>query len=94
MLAQLHHEIYGTFAGQDRAPPVEHVEQFVKSLRDAGVPNDIHIYDPVQHGFWLYVERDPEVNMEPAHARLAPIGKYLDRVAGSRCSSTLKNFET
>ena len=55
-LANIHHEIHGTFAGQDRGIPVESVEKFTQALRDAGIPNDIHVYDPVAHGFWLHVE--------------------------------------
>ena len=38
-----------TFAGQDRGIPVEAVDRFVEALRAAGVENDVHIYDPVQH---------------------------------------------
>ncbi|MBA3583837.1 MAG: dienelactone hydrolase family protein, partial [Gemmatimonadetes bacterium] len=46
-LAALDHEIYGTFAGQDEGIPPEQVQQFVAALREASVPNDVHVYDAV-----------------------------------------------
>lgn len=79
-LATLDHEIYGTFAGQDRSIPVSQVESFVEALRKAGIPNDVHIYDPVQHGFWLYVERDPDTNRQPAEHAWNRLQGYLNRV--------------
>ncbi|MGH7549511.1 MAG: dienelactone hydrolase family protein, partial [Gemmatimonadota bacterium] len=65
-LAAIDHPIYGTFAGQDDGIPPEEVDRFVAALHDAGIPADVHIYDPVEHGFWLWVDRDPETNLEPA----------------------------
>ena len=65
-LSHVEHGFYGTFARNDRGIPVEDVEQFVKTLDAAGISNDIHIYDEVSHGFWLHVDRDPEVNSSPA----------------------------
>ena len=59
------HEVYGTFAANDRGIPVEEVNAFVTALREAGIENDVHIYYNVNHGFWLHVDRDPE-NNEPA----------------------------
>lgn len=82
-LASIHHEIHGTFAGQDRNPTVEQVENFVEALRKAGIPNDIHVYDPVQHGFWLYVERDLETNQEPAEHAWGRLQDFLQRVLQS-----------
>lgn len=82
-LASIHHEIHGTFAGQDRNPTVEQVESFVEALRKAGIPNDIHVYDPVQHGFWLYVERDLETNQEPAEHAWGRLQDFLQRVLKS-----------
>lgn len=79
-LASIHHEIHGTFAGQDRNPSVDQVNKFVSALRAAGIPNDIHIYDPVQHGFWLYVERDLETNREPAKDAWNRLEDFFDRV--------------
>lgn len=81
-LAKIRHEVYGTFAGQDRGIPREMVDRFVEALRAAGIPNDVHIYDPVKHGFWLYVDRDPEVNREPAADAWRRLKAYLKRTLG------------
>lgn len=82
-LANLDHEIFGTFAGQDRGIPVEQVHAFVAALNEAGVPNDIHIYDPVQHGFWLYVERDADTNRDPAKDSWDRLSAYFERTLGT-----------
>lgn len=79
-LADVKHEFHGTFAREDRAIPVEQVNAFADALRAAGIPNDIHIYDPVAHGFWLYVERDPEVNREPAEHAWDRLKSFFNRV--------------
>ena len=81
-LKKIRHEVYGTFAGQDRGIPVEAVDRFVEALRAAGVENDVHIYDPVKHGFWLYVDRDPEVNRGPAVDAWQRLKAYLKRTLG------------
>ena len=78
-LAKIDHEIFGTFAGQDRGIPVAQVEAFVSALNEAGIPNDVHIYDPVQHGFWLYVERDVEQNQEAASHAWDRLSSYFRR---------------
>ena len=82
-LKKLDHEMFGTFAGQDHDIPPSQVESFVEGLRAAGVPNDIHIYDPVQHGFWLHVERDVETNREPAEHSWGRLRAYFERVLGT-----------
>lgn len=74
------HEVYGTFAANDRGIPVEDVEAFVAALREAGIDNDVHIYDEVQHGFWLHVDRDPDTNTEPAEHAWERLKAYLGRV--------------
>ena len=81
-MRHIHHEIYGTFAGQDKGIPPEQVERFVAAMRAAGIPNDVHIYDDTQHGFWLYVDRDPATNLEPAADAWARLKAYLRRVLG------------
>ena len=78
-LRAIRHEVYGTFAGHDRGIPTAAVERFVNALRVAGVPNDVHIYDPVQHGFWLYVERDRSANLGPAQDAWRRLQGYLRR---------------
>ena len=79
-LAMLDHEVYGTFAGLDRGPTVDQVDAFVSGLRIAGVPNDIHIYDEVNHGFWLHVDRDPQTHTAAARHAWHRLIRYLDRV--------------
>ena len=54
----------------------------VAAMRAAGIPNDVHIYDDTQHGFWLYVDRDPATNIEPAADARARLKAYLRRVLG------------
>jgi dienelactone hydrolase len=48
-------------------------------LRGAGVKNDVHIYDDVKHGFWLYVDRDPKANTAPALDAWQRLKAYLAR---------------
>lgn len=78
-MAHVHHEIYGTFAGQDQSPSVEQVAAFVAAMREAGIDNDVHIYDEVNHGFWLHVERDPENNRPAAQHAWQRLKNYLER---------------
>jgi len=82
-MSHIHHEVYGTFAENDRGIPVEEVENFVEALRQAGIENDVHIYDDVNHGFWLYTERDPANNRPAAAHAWERLKMYLERVIGS-----------
>ncbi|MCY3885813.1 MAG: dienelactone hydrolase family protein, partial [Gammaproteobacteria bacterium] len=82
-LAKIEHEMLGTFAGEDRMIPIEQVNSFAQALKSVGVANDIHIYDHVQHGFWLYVERDPETNREPAKHAWDRLSEFFNRVLSS-----------
>ena len=82
-LKKIDHEIYGTFASQDRSIPVDAVNQFVAALRNVGVPNDVHIYDAVNHGFWLYVDADPDLRSAPALDAWNRLKHYLARTIGS-----------
>lgn len=43
--------VLGIFAGLDTGIPVESVEEFDQSLDEIGIPNEIHIYPNVNHGF-------------------------------------------
>ncbi len=79
-MQHIHHEVYGTFAENDRGIPVEDVEAFVEAMREAGIENDVHIYDDVAHGFWLHVERDPENNRPAAEHAWDRLKAYLGRV--------------
>lgn len=79
-MSHIHHEVYGTFAANDRGIPVGEVESFVSALRAAGIENDVHIYDAVDHGFWLYTERDPGHNRPAAAHAWERLKMYLNRV--------------
>ncbi len=79
MLARLDHEVYGTFARLDSGPSPEQVEAFERALRAAGVENDLHIYDDVNHGFWLRVDQDMEARAEPGLDAWQRLKAYLDR---------------
>jgi carboxymethylenebutenolidase len=81
-LARLHHPIYGTFAGQDHGIPAEQIARFRTVLDSLGVKNDIHIYDPVQHGFWLWVDRDPATNTAPATDAWHRLTRFLHDALG------------
>jgi carboxymethylenebutenolidase len=84
-LASLSHEVYGTFARLDQGPSPEQVDAFAEALREAGIANDLHIYDDVNHGFWLHVDQDPDVRSGPALDAWQRLKAYLDRTlrAGS-----------
>lgn len=78
-LAGLDHEVYGTFARLDEGPSPESVAAFEVALEQAGIENDLHIYDDVDHGFWLRVDEDPDVRAEPALDAWQRLKSYLDR---------------
>jgi dienelactone hydrolase len=51
-------------------------------LRSAGIANDVHIYDEVNHGFWLHVDRNPAVNTQPALDAWQRLKAYFQRTLG------------
>ena len=79
VVARLDHEVYGTFAALDNGPSPESVAGFEAALRAAGIENDLHIYDDVDHGFWLRVDGDPEVRTAPASDAWQRLKAYLQR---------------
>ncbi len=81
-MQHVHHEVYGTFAEEDSGIPVDEVEAFVTAMRAAGIDNDVHIYDAVDHGFWLYTERDPDDARPAAAHAWERLRAYLDRTIG------------
>jgi len=81
-MKKIHHEIYGTFARNDSGIPVDLVNSFVSALRTAGIENDVHIYDHINHGFWLHVDRDPALNTAPALDAWQRLKAYFDRTIG------------
>ena len=78
-LAAIDHEVYGTFAEMDTGPPPDQVNQFVDALRAQGIENDVHIYDAVNHGFWLRVDDDPDLRTAPAQDAWDRLKAYLER---------------
>jgi carboxymethylenebutenolidase len=82
VLARMDHEVYGTFARLDGGPSPEQVEAFERAARQAGIANDLHIYDAVDHGFWLRVDDDPAVRTAPALDAWNRLKAYLDRTLG------------
>lgn len=81
-LASMSHEVYGTFGELDGGIPESQVNAFAQALEDAGVENDIHVYAGVGHGFWLWVERDPEAATEPAADAWRRLREYFARTLG------------
>jgi carboxymethylenebutenolidase len=81
-LATMDHEVYGTFARLDQGPAPEQVEAFEAALDAAGLEHDLHIYDDVDHGFWLRVDEDPEVRSAPALDAWQRLKAYLGRTLG------------
>ncbi len=79
VLTSIDHEVYGSFAEMDNGIPPETVNEFVSALRAAGVENDVHIYDEVNHGFWLRIDEDPELRTEPALDAWQRLKGYLRR---------------
>ena len=79
VLASIDHEVYGSFAEMDNGIPPETVNEFVSALRAAGVENDVHIYDAVNHGFWLRIDGNPELRSEPGLDAWQRLKGYLRR---------------
>lgn len=82
VLARMKHPLYGTFAGLDKGIPPDQVAKFVDALRKAGIKNDVHVYDDVNHGFWLWVDRDPAHNTGPALDAWRRLKAYLHSTIG------------
>lgn len=78
-LRALNHEVYGTFAALDQGPPPEDVANFESALESIGIENDLHVYDAVNHGFWLRVDQDPDVRADPAADAWKRLKDYLAR---------------
>ena len=79
ILASIDHEVYGSFAEMDTGIPPETVNEFVSALRAAGVDNDVHIYDEVNHGFWLRIDGNPELRTEAGLDAWQRLKSYLSR---------------
>lgn len=81
-LRAMNHEVYGTFARLDQGPAPEQVEAFQAALDEVGLDHDLHIYDDVDHGFWLRVDEDPETRETPALDAWNRLKAYLNRTLG------------
>ena len=79
VLASMDHEVYGTFARLDSGPSPEQVEGFETALRAAGIENDLHIHDDVNHGFWLRIDGNPDLRTSAAVDAWERLKAYLDR---------------
>lgn len=79
-LKKLRHPLYGTFAGQDQGIPPDQVRRFKAALDSLGIDTDVHIYDPVGHGFWLYVDQDRATREGPARDAWGRLMQFLGRV--------------
>lgn len=79
VLQSITHEVYGTFAGLDTGIPPDQVERFAAALDSLGIRNDIHVYDAVNHGFWLRVNDNQELRA-PALDAWQRLKAYLGRV--------------
>ncbi|HUF75988.1 MAG TPA: dienelactone hydrolase family protein, partial [Longimicrobiales bacterium] len=82
VLAAMDHEVYGTFARLDQGPSPEQVQAFESALQSAGIEHDLHIYDEVDHGFWLHVDQDRATRGEPALDAWRRLKDYLGRTLG------------
>lgn len=83
VLANMDHEVYGTFARLDQGPAPEQVEAFEAALDGAGIEHDLHIYDEVNHGFWLRVDGDPDTRSAAGLDAWQRLKAYLDRTLRS-----------
>lgn len=81
-LQRMTHEVYGTFAENDSGIPPADVEAFAEALTAAGIENDIHVYDEVNHGFWLWVDQDEALREAPALDAWQRLKAYLTRTLG------------
>ena len=79
VLSSITHEVYGTFAALDRGIPPDQVNRFATTLSEIGIANDIHIYDDVNHGFWLRVGAERERREAAAQNAWERLKAYLTR---------------
>lgn len=81
-LRTMDHEVYGTFARLDNGPSPTDVAAFEAAMDAVGLEHDLHIYDDVDHGFWLRVDEDPATRTEPALDAWTRLKDYLERTLG------------
>jgi len=83
VLAGMDHEVYGTFASLDTGILPEQVNAFEAALRASGVENDVHIYDDVNHGFWLRIDQNTDAQAEAGLDAWTRLKAYLERTLGA-----------
>lgn len=79
VLAALDHPVYGTFAELDRGIPPDQVARFQAIMDSLGIENDIHVYDHVDHGFWLRVGQARQLREAPAADAWERLKNFLMR---------------
>jgi carboxymethylenebutenolidase len=50
-LSRIKWPVLGIFGSQDQSIPVDQVRQFEETLNAISIPNEIYIYDGVEHAF-------------------------------------------
>ncbi len=80
-LKHIGHEVLGIFGENDGGIPPSDVRKFEKALRKAGIENEIHIYDDVGHGFFLWIDKRPEGKSAATDA-WKRLKDYLKRTLG------------
>ncbi|MCH8928182.1 MAG: dienelactone hydrolase family protein [Candidatus Marinimicrobia bacterium] len=80
-LKQIGHDVLGIFAENDGGIPPSDVRKFEKALKKAGIPNEIHIYDDVGHGFFLWLDRNPD-GRDAAIDAWKQLKNFLSRTLG------------
>ena len=80
-LKHIGHEVLGIFGENDGGIPPSDIRKFEKALLKAGIENEIHIYDDVGHGFFLWIDKRPEGRTAAADA-WTRLKEYLSRTLG------------
>ena len=80
-LKHIGHEVLGLFGEKDGGIPPSDVRKFEKALQKAGIENEIHIYDDVGHGFFLWIDKRPKDRKSAADAWIR-LKDYLNRTLG------------
>ena len=81
-LKKIGHEVLGLFGENDGGIPPTVVRRFEKALREAGIDNEIHIYDDVGHAFFLHIDKKPEGRKAATDAWMR-LKDYLNRTLGN-----------
>lgn len=80
-LKRIGHDVLGIFAENDGGIPPSDVRKFEKALKKAGIPNEIHIYDDVGHGFFLWLDKNPD-GRDAAIDAWKQLKNFLSRTLG------------